>query len=268
MRKTLTKNQKEEYITLETENKSSLYKFYVSGLGERLINPMNLTPEVVLFFQEEENILNSLLNQIDLLIEVGCMNGLHLNWAIQHEKKYIGVDFVPWYVELGREQVQQYSASHENYQFFCGNAENIGEFIHPEHLGVERASTLLFFPFNSFGSISSIEKVLTSIRTSNLPFLISTYQTNDYAITCCLDFYQHCGYQDVHAIKSSKGVNFLSSDGIDFMVYSPEYLNQTCMAHILETTIQAFPPFNLMCASKILFDKAADNSEVNVLQAP
>src|ERR1700733_13886493 len=170
MSKTLTKNLTEEYITLETENKPSLYEFYVSGLGERLIDPMNLTPEIILFFQEEENILNSLLDQIDLLVEVGCMNGLHLNWAIKHEKKYIGVDFVPWYVELGREHVQQYSVSHENYQFFCGNAENTGDFIHPEHLGVERASTLLFFPFNSFGSISSIEKVLTSIRESNLPF--------------------------------------------------------------------------------------------------
>jgi len=60
--------------------------FYEDGRGNPLIDPLFFPPEVEDFLKKEELILLSIKDSLDLLIEVGCMQGRYLDWAVAEKK--------------------------------------------------------------------------------------------------------------------------------------------------------------------------------------
>jgi hypothetical protein len=220
-------------------------KLYESGLGDRLADQAYHPKHITKFLHEELRIMNSIEGSKDLLIEVGCMHGLYLDWAIAHKKYYIGIDIVERYIETGRRTVARLGLSNDIYQFIVGDAEDLADVISQQQVPVAHDRCLLFFPFNSFGNMQDAERVITSLKRCEMPFYISSYQTTQFATDCRHEYYTLCGYKDVHYFPTEKGICFLSSDGLHSMAYYPGYLKSLCEVHGLTIDYRETQPFNV-----------------------
>lgn len=198
--------------------------FYENGLGDRFVDSLYQSEGIKQFLREELNMINAFQNSIDLLIEVGCMHGLHLDWAIAHQKAYLGFDLVKRYIDMGRQSVAKKGLSKQKYRFIVGNAEKIAHLMQQQHVSIAPDRCLLFFPFNSFGNMQHAERVIASLQRSNLPFVISSYQTSEAATMCRYEYYTGCGYKNLLYSNTEKGVCFSSTDGFWSIAYHPTYL--------------------------------------------
>ena len=230
----------------------SSYDFYIHGLGDRLADPTCHPAGITAFLEEEQRIVNLAQHSFDQLIEVGCMNGRYLDWAIDHRKSYLGIDIVKQYIEEGRQTVIRRALSPQTYQFVIGDAEEIDHVIIEDHLRAERDRCLLLFPFNSFGNMEHVEQVLVALRHINLPFFISSYQTTDYAAACRHEYFKRCGYKDICISSTEQGVLFTSSDGLHSLAYYPEYLLKICREHELAVTATLTSKINVTYTTRTL----------------
>lgn len=198
--------------------------FYGSGLGDRLIDDDVFPTEIREFLREEQRLLNRASSSCDLLVEVGCMHGRYLDWALNHKKSYVGIDIVERYIELGRARLTELHAPVSRYQFILGGAEELNTLLKPELFDAEPQRTLLLFPFNSFGNMQSCVPVIRSLERSRLPFFISTYLTSPNATACRQQYYGACSYQGLEMIKDSQGVTFRAEDGLYSIAYHPDFI--------------------------------------------
>ena len=198
--------------------------FYKNGLGDRLIDPSFYPPEIKQFLIDERKILDSLSSKIDLLIEVGCMQGRYLEWAILQNKYYLGIDIVLRYIKAGQKIVKTLELPVEQYQFKCGSAENIAELVKSKKSSIPPERCLIFFPFNSFGNMENPIPIIKSLKKSNLPFIISTYPITKEVTSIRERYYKNCKYSQLRQLKSKQGITFVSSDGLNSISYDPIYL--------------------------------------------
>jgi len=222
---------------------SSTKDFYDKGYGDSLIDVSLLPEEVKEFLLEEELILFSIKDSFDLLIEVGCMNGRYLEWAVAENKSYIGIDVATRFIKEGKERIVKLKLD-TNYQFIEGAAENIVNLIPIEQLRNENC--LLFFPFNSFGNMKDAGLVISAIKESGLPFLISSYQTTLKANRYREVYYNQCGYKGVKCKGNNKGVCFYSDDGLRTIAYHPAYIKKICKIKDLVVKSISFSIFGMM----------------------
>ncbi len=196
-------------------------RFYASGLGDRLIDSETFPPTILGFLQGEEAVLRGVSRDVDTLIEVGCMEGRWLEWAIGIGKRYVGIDVVSRYVQVCLSRIACMNLSPSWYQCVLGSAVNLenlksywGSSVHP----------LAFFPFNSFGNMEDPCAVIESLRKIGMPFLISSYDTSAYATACRLEYYANCQYSDLRCIEDDRGVLFHSPDGLHSFAYHEDFL--------------------------------------------
>lgn len=198
--------------------------FYESGRGDRLIDPRFFPESIKRFLAGENKLLDGKTPFVDLLVEIGCMHGRYLEWAVQRQKRYIGLDIVQRYLEAGRNAVTKRALPGEMYRFILGGAEDVSKLVHPSEYGVPAERCLLWFPFNSFGNTKDPLLVLHELKRAGLPFLISSYQTTAEATVSREQYYRACGYRNIRIVEDSNGVCFRSSDGLRSMAYHPQHL--------------------------------------------
>jgi len=206
-------------------------QFYGSDLGNRLIDPRRFPDGIKLFLSEEERLLDSMSSSFDLLVEIGCMHGRYLNWAVARKTAYLGVDIVQSYVDEGQENVRQLGLDQTKYRFARCGAENIETITTPAKLRVDASRVLLFFPFNSIGNIARLEPVILALKMANSPFLISTYGTDDEATRVPSVYYAKCGYEALECCKESRGIRFRSPLGFCSIAYHPAYVADAFRKH-------------------------------------
>jgi len=197
--------------------------FYSSGLGDSLVDETKYPDEIISYLSLEQELVSSLVGRFDVIVEVGCMNGRYLNWAMRKGKKYLGVDIVERYVKDGQERASRLLPKGSFRVEICD-----ATLIHliPEEKGwiSKNNKTLLLFPFNSFGNMSKYELVINSLFESRYPFVICSYLTNKYSTFARQQYYENCGYSNVKRIIDHRGVRFLSDDGLDTVAYEPKYV--------------------------------------------
>jgi len=224
-------------------------RFYESGLGDRLIDPLFFPESIKDFLDSEQQLLESLKRSIDLLIEVGCMQGRYLEWAIEHKKHYLGLDVVRRYINNGIQRVNNLGSSICNYKFVLGGAEKIASLVKPKDWEVKPKRCLLLFPFNSFGNIPDPKPTVRSLAKSNLPFLISSYQTSKKATACRERYYRNCGYRKLRMVKNKNSVCFVSPDGLHSIAYHPRYLQDLFMTNGIRAKAIPFSRMGMLYAS-------------------
>jgi len=227
--------------------------FYSNGQGDRLIDPLFYPKGIKLFLEAEEKFLRSLAPFFDLLIEVGCMHGRYLCWAIRRRKSYIGLDIVERYISAGKQRIGELRTPSNQCQFVLGSAENIASIIHPGDLGVKTGRCLAFFPFNSFGNMPDPEPVIKSLRESSLPFCISSYRTSKKATECRKRYYRNCGYGGIRTSRSRSGVRFSSPDGLSTIAYHPAFLREMFAANNIDARSMPFSQVGMAHLSLKLF---------------
>jgi hypothetical protein len=219
--------------------------FYESGKGDRLIDPFLFPEKIKQFLLYEKRILEALTGSFDLLIEVGCMHGRYLKWAVKNNKCYLGIDIVERYIETGKKIVLGLQLDTNKYRFILGGAENIAKIVKLDEWDIRPNRCVLFFPFNSFGNMDNPVAVIKSIKKSSLPFLISTYDTNPEANKCREQYYKNCGYIEVSIIQDEKGVRFVSSDGLSSIAYHKNYLQEVFAINSLKVVAIRFSQIGL-----------------------
>jgi len=200
--------------------------FYGKGKGDRLIDPLFYPKNIRLFLADEEALLNRLSPYFDLLVEVGCMHGRYLEWAIKNRKHYLGVDVVRRYISAGNARLGGFISSTQKHKFVLGGAEKISKIVVPSDWDVNEERCLLLFPFNSFGNIFNPLPVVKSLSQKCLPFLISSYRTSMRATVCRDKYYRNCGYSRLRMHKSRKGIYFTSPDGLNTVAYGRSFIQQ------------------------------------------
>lgn len=227
-------------------------EFYEEGRGNSLIDPLFFPSEVKDFLKKEELILFSVRDSFDLLIEIGCMHGRYLDWTVAEKKLYIGIDVVVRFIEEGRKKVLKLGLPPVDYQFIKGKAEDIAQLISSERLQSKKIGCLLFFPFNSFGNMEDAIPVISALKLSRLPFLISSYQTTEKANTCRKEYYSRCGYKGIRREINEKGVYFYSADGLRSVAYHPEHIKKVCETQNLAMATMPFSTLGTVYFSSTL----------------
>lgn len=227
--------------------------FYGNGQGDRLIDPLFYPKGIKLFLEDEEKLLKSLAPFFDLLIEVGCMHGRYLCWAIRRKKSYIGIDVVERYISAGKQRLGELKMPSDQCRFVLGGAEDIADIIHPNDLGVDVGRCLAFFPFNSFGNMPNSKPVMKSLAQSELPFCISSYRISQKATECRKRYYENCGYGRIKTSRRRNGVRFSSPDGLSTIAYDPTFLRGMFASNNVDVRSMSFSQIGMAYLSSKLF---------------
>src|SRR5579859_5775125 len=149
-------------------------EFYDNGHGDRFTDSSLVNDEIAWFLQEEQEILDSIAEDIDALIEVGCMHGRYLDWAVQHRKLYFGLDQVHRYITAGKDEIRRKKLDGKNFNFILSGAEQLAGLVERRIINTRPERTLALFPFNSFGNMVDPLVILRNLQQSKLLYLISS----------------------------------------------------------------------------------------------
>lgn len=227
--------------------------FYGSGLGDRLIDEPNLPTAIRLFLVEERRFLERVAGTAEALIEVGCMHGRHLDWCVRRRIRYVGIDVIPRYIELGQRTVRLAHLDADAYRFVLGEAEELDRLVGRES-SREKETSLIFFPFNSFGNVDNPVLVAKSLAVVGCPFFVSTYLTTENANRERARYYQSCQYNSIRSEVTEHGIRFVSLDGLNSMAYHPEYLRRVWADAGLTVAVVTFGEIGVAYSSEQLFE--------------
>ncbi len=195
-------------------------EFYSTGCGDALVNPARYPREITRYLAAECALLELIPGRH--LVEVGCMQGRYLDYAMDRGLDYLGVDVVARYIEEGRRRVEAHSAPTGRARFALGSATDLHHILNDVSPGTE--STILF-PFNSFGNCEDPLAVLRSLGRCGRPFLISSYRTSEEATTIREAYYRAAGLRPSCTSIEGVGVCFTAPGGFEAWAYEPQYLS-------------------------------------------
>jgi hypothetical protein len=223
---------------------------YMTEQGLELINDSNYPYPVVEFLNEERKYLQSVIGHYDVLLEVGCMTGRHLAWAMKNNVYYMGVDVVEHYLVEARKKACDLGMPLSKYKFVNWNAESIDGVLNEYDLRKFNSNRILiFFPFNCFGNISNISNVINSLKKSGCHYLISTYKTDESTSKSRLDYYKNCEYKSLSSRTNEEGVVFTSQEGFKSVAYHPHWLKDLFNKACLEFKACDFSSMGIMYAN-------------------
>lgn len=229
-------------------------EFYRNGYGDRFIDPSLFNEEVAAFLCAEEQILNTLSCAIHGLVEVGCMHGRYLEWAILNRKRYFGLDMVERYIIKGRKSVHKRGLSSVDYRFILGSMEQLPAIVDDPDVSAHPDKYVMLFPFNSFGNMDHPEGVIQSMQSLKLHFVVSSYQVTAHATNARTDYYAKCGYQNLQVMADPHKVVVTSAEGLRSYAFNPTYLMRQFGRHGISVLLMPFANIGMACLSAGLGD--------------
>lgn len=221
-------------------------RFYASGKGSRLVEPVNYPAAIQRYLAEEAELLARFAGGFSMLIEIGCMEGRYARWALARGKRYLGIDPVEEYVAAGRKALGLARLPGAECRLLEGCAESVDRILAGEQiLGRERV--LLFFPFNSFGQIREPAPVVEALARCASPILIGTYATDAAATQARAAYYGNCGFAGLTSSTDAAGVRFRSDDGLESVAYHPDYLAALFARAGIEIACERFAEIGMAC---------------------
>lgn len=193
---------------------------YESIAGDKLVDQSLMPNCIRLMLEAETQLLDRLSSQCEVLIELGCMYGRHLDWAAMKEKDYIGVDTSQRYFEIFKSR-----------QLLLPQSQMKAEFVHSSALDAIsrlkcvkrlRESALFFFPFNSFGNMSNPKSIFRELTLNKLSFLISTFGVDNEATSCRTEYYLKSGITEL-SIKRLEERVIVTSRGFRSIAYDDSF---------------------------------------------
>lgn len=214
--------------------------FYGTEKGDKLVDDRNYPDSIKVFLQQEKQLLLSKIPNHDVIIEVGCMEARNMEPAIKLGKKYIGIDIVQEYINIANEIVEQRKLT-SICEFLCVDAEQLDQILKQSELLKTCNAPLFFFPFNSFGNMNNISKVLNSMRKiKNADFIIFSYDTDKNATQERYAYYNNCNYKNLLMTREENGIRFTAEDGLNSMAYNEVFLNKCIRNAGMRTESRSF----------------------------
>jgi len=201
--------------------------FYGEDRGWHMFDGDRVTREVGSYLTAEADSLHALLDagDYDQLVEVGCGYGRYLDWALSRGLSYVGVDIVPWMIKVAELRL---TAARAKYQaprcsVFVHEAEKLSSLKILRRPG-RPVKALIFFPFNCFGNVSKIDKVIDSLSDLEADCAISTFKIDAVSTKARKEYYEACGYKNLNTRIVRTGLLFNSDEGFHAMAYNHSFL--------------------------------------------
>ena len=197
--------------------------FYECELGDRLIEDARYPGVIKNYLSAERGLLDRITPQFNALIEIGCMQARHADWAMSHGKRYLGLDIIGRYIREGRAHIKSMGST-ATCRVELEDAQNLVTVLSRHRSFLSRHLPIAFFPFNSIGNVSDVRGVVKALILSSLPFIIATYGTDQYSTMCRGRYYARCNYHHLMIRQTGKGVHFGSSDGLSTYAYGQKFI--------------------------------------------
>lgn len=173
----------------------------------------------------------SFVEQVMLLgyrtvVEVGCGYGRYLHWALQRGYSYVGLDIVPWLIEIAQLRAVRAKSKYPDLkcEILRHPAEDIARTVKELSLNRPEQRAIVFFPFNCLGNVAQFDAVVDSLEASELDVIVSTFKTDAKATKTRKEYYGKCGFQDLNSRILKQGLLMVSEDGFHAMSYHQEFL--------------------------------------------
>lgn len=202
-------------------------QFYGERKGWRMFDSHTLTLEIESYLRAEAVFLGKTMGAgYKTLIEVGCGYGRYLDWALSRGYSYVGLDIVPWLVELGQMRVTRARSRYPGARcaIYRHPAESIARATREYCPDLNEHNALAFFPFNCLGNVARFDTVIDSLKASRLDLVVSTFKTDAVATRIRKDYYGKCGYEQLNSRIMKQGLLIISEEGFHAMAYHREFL--------------------------------------------
>lgn len=210
-------------------NKIKLKSFYESSVGNNIMEKKCFSEEINQYLEFEKCLLESIINKFNVLVEIGCVKGRHLQWALDKGKYYVGIDIVNQHILDAREVASSLNLDSSQYKVVCEQAENFYTILNNLNIDIDdkqKYNTLIYFPFNILGNVENFEQTIMSLKESNVDFYISAFKTDNFSTKIRKNYYNKCGCKDIIEIQDDTGIRFKSKEGLNTIAYFPNWLNQ------------------------------------------
>jgi hypothetical protein len=106
--------------------------------------------------------------------------------------------------------------------------ENLPVVIRKKKFGLQKGHRLVFFPFNCFGNIRNLKKIMQVLKLLKADVFISTYRSDSIASEIRGRYYRQCGYAGVICKRTNKGHIVKSQKELYSYAYNQQYLEMLC----------------------------------------
>ena len=207
-------------ITLLYAEKGDSDLFYLSPIGEKILDPTTYTREIRELLAEEERLLISLLPEYDALLEVGCGSAERAERVVYLGRQFYGIEINPHYVELGRALFREKQIDDRaTIDLFSAHKLNRSTFP----LDLSKRS-LIFFPFNLMGNLDDFHLVLLNLFDLEQDFCFTTYKVTSQAEKTRAVYYTQCGCADLVQSATPLGTLFTAEGGFHSAAFRVGYL--------------------------------------------
>ncbi|VVC04646.1 B12 binding domain protein [Candidatus Burarchaeum australiense] len=206
------------------------HEFYADD-GLKLIDSANYPKEISSFLQGEGRVISKLIanGEYDTLVEVGAMDsGFFLSQALKRGASYVGIDLVPSLIEKLDDRIMDLRG---NVQFSPGQRveAHVGNVLDmpsiSNQLSLLPHSSLVSFPFNSFGNIPEAAEAISKVAKAGMDLVIFTYTTDARSMQVRTDYYANCNYAHIESEHTPAGVLFHSEDGLWSYAYDEGFIH-------------------------------------------
>ena len=198
--------------------------FFGTPVGDQMVDSQRYPDTIKNYLSEEQELLSVISRNFDTIVEVGCMQGRLLKWVAEQRKRYIGIDVEDGYLEAWKALSSESESS--LIEFVLGDAQDLKGSLSKLNHPVSPSSTILVFPFNSFGNIMDVRKAVSSLASIGMKFILFSYDTTAYANEVRAEYYRSCGLRAIHKTESDEAVIFSSTEGMKSHAYQSHFLKQ------------------------------------------
>jgi hypothetical protein len=202
-------------------------QFYGERQGWVMFDARLLTPAIKTYLLSEAALLGQVMkDSYDTLVEIGCGYARYLTWALQRNFAYVGLEIVPWLVDLAALRLATAKRRYPDAQctVLLHPAEEIASVLKDLHVLQSSRSAIAIFPFNCLGNVSRVDQVINSLKESNIDVLVSTFKTDAVSTKLRKNYYQECGFKNLNSRVVKRGLLMTSEEGFHALAYHSDYL--------------------------------------------
>lgn len=194
--------------------------FYHTPSGEMIMNPKSYNDGIKTLLNEENKfIVRQMVNNYDVLFEVGCGTSIRAVDITKLGGKFYGIDINPRFIEESNHLIKRKKLEEKAY----ATNFSVNE-LTKENFPELNGKILIFFPFNLLGNLDDFHLVLETMIEIGQDFCFSTYRINDSVKAVRQNYYDNCGCQKIRYSRTPVGDLFSSNDGLHSAAFKIGYI--------------------------------------------
>ena len=208
------------FLSLSANDMADSNTFYLSPSGEKILDPSTYTSEIRGLLAEEDRFIMNLLQNYDVLFEVGCGSCARAIRVTDLGREFYGIDINPHHIENAKTLFQQHQLQHAA----TADILSVTQITTTSFPIASTKRPLIFFPFNLMGNLDDFHLVLLNLLNLEKDFCFTTYKITPLAEATRQTYYLRCGCEQLSHSATPIGDPFSSRDGFHSAAFKIGYL--------------------------------------------